>query len=161
MYPLSLNRCLELCPASRSEKTDELVRNSFDNLVSKFKDNGQLIDADMDSIGIPTSMGIGKKPKEVLTISRQRAVWINHKKSVERLKITENLKNKAIVARKIRGKRKASLISNKIELQVAKEQRTSTRKRTPSYKGKERDDELERCFEENDEDYSDFEENEG
>jgi len=49
-------------------------------------DNGQLIDADMDSIGIPTSMGIGKKPKEVLTISRQRAVWINHKKIGRKIK---------------------------------------------------------------------------
>lgn len=30
MYPLGLNLRLELCPASRTENTDDLVRKSFD-----------------------------------------------------------------------------------------------------------------------------------
>lgn len=103
----------------------------------KFKDNGQLIEADMDNIGIQRSMDIGKKLREVLKISLQRCVWINHKKSMERLQLTEKLKNKK-TARKVREKRKASQISYKIDMTVSKERRTSTKKRTPSYKGKER-----------------------
>ena len=49
----------------------------------------------------------------------------------------------------MRGKRKASQISNKIDMPVSKEQRTSTIKITPSYKGKEIDEELEIFFEDN------------
>jgi len=67
---------LLLCPASRTENTDDHDQKSFDDMISKFKDHGQIIDADMNNIGIQRVRALKRNLKKYWQYLVNDVFWL-------------------------------------------------------------------------------------
>ena len=105
----SLEQMLKQCKTQFSAEEEEQLRVYLDQLINIMREQGEITDADMDSIGVPNST-----IKDNLVLHRRRSLIMTNKVFIAREIQKHQLKDELVIANQAKKeKRKATTALNK------------------------------------------------